>query len=591
VLTEGSSTLHQDPPHQDGAVQDDDHVDPGPGAAEPWLWRSVLAGNGPLLLPRIRGRRRPDTQLGLLGYQEAVVVPIVDESGILGTLMVAERMGQVRTFHRPDITMLETVANQAGLALNNSRLMQRLRHDALHDTLTRLGNRAQFNQALRQALTAIEHGDRPGLAVLLLDLDGFKEVNDSFGHHNGDTLLVHVAQQLTTTTGTIFGESATVARLGGDEFAVLVAGTISTDTAVAVAGLLQQAIAEPIVIDDVEVAVRASIGIALAPIHGRDPALLLQHADEAMYAAKTGGGGTRLHHPDTRANSRTGSRTDPAGKTSLALLADLRHAIERHEIGIHVQPQAHTSTGQVYGAEALVRWDHPPYGLLPPAEFLPLAERHGLMHDLTRSVLDQAVQAAAGWHAAGLDLTISVNLSARSLTDHRLQPAIEAALRRHQLPPSRLTLEITEDCVIDDPDRAVTLLEALRSTGVRLSVDDFGTGYSSLSYLRRLPVNEVKIDRSFVTTLVDDPDNQVIVRAITDLGTNLNLTVIAEGVEDQPTWNHLAGLGCHAIQGYHLAKPMPPEHLHPWLQDRANRRSPETAMPAPRPPRPRLHAI
>ena len=588
VLPEGSTTLIEQP------VDDQ---------TRPALWSSVLDGGGPLLLPRHRGGRRASPQLTGSGYREAVVVPVLDESGILGHLMVAERMGQVRTFHAADIPLLETVANQAGLALRNSRLVERLRREALHDVLTGLANRAKFRDDLTQALAGIRDSESPGLSVLLLDLDGFKDVNDSLGHHNGDTLLVHVAQQLMLTTGPDQGRTdpathpesgpgggrpvaagpVTVARLGGDEFAVLLPGVSGAEVALAVADRIHRAIDAPILIEGVEVAVRASIGIALAPTHGRDPAALLRRADGAMYTAKTSGGGTHLHRLDRR--------PDQTGQTPLALLAELRKAIEGREVIVHVQPQAHASTGGVYGAEALIRWNHPTLGVLPPTEFLSLADRHGLLHDLTQTVLDQAVEVAAGWRTAGLDLTISVNLSARSLTDNRLLPAVEAVLRRHQLPPSHLTLELTEDCVIDDPDRAIALLDALRGTGVRLAVDDFGTGYSSLSYLRRLPVHEVKIDRSFITSLADDTESQVIVRAITDLGTNLGLHVIAEGVEDQNSWNHLTGLGCHAIQGYHLARPMPPDHLPPWLHGYRTRRPPQGGAALTAPARPRLHAI
>jgi predicted signal transduction protein with EAL and GGDEF domain len=585
VLAEGSPVVVE--VAADGPVTADV---PGQDPVLPGVWTSALAGHVPLLLPRRRGTRGAHPQLHGTGYREAVIVPVLDEAGILGHLVVAERMGQVRTFHPSDIPLLETVANQAGLALRNSRLMERLRREALHDSLTGLANRAMLRQALTDAMADVTTGTSPGLAILLLDLDGFKEVNDSLGHHSGDLLLTHVAAQLTLVTepdphrGTTC-ESAgadhdpitprgTVARLGGDEFAVLLRGVVGTDEPLAVAARIHAAIGVPITLEGVEVTVRASIGIARPPTRGCDPALVMRRADEAMYTAKNSGGGTHLHPDD--------QQLDQLGQTPMALLAELRRAIESQQITLHVQPQAHTGTGKVYGAEALVRWDHPSLGLLPPTEFLALADRHALMHDLTATVLDQA----------GLDLTISVNLSARTLTDPRLVPAVEAALRRHRLPPSYLTLEITEDCVINDPDRAITLLNALRATGVRLSVDDFGTGYSSLSYLRHLPVHEVKIDRSFIATLTTDPDSRVIVRAITDLGTNLGLHVIAEGVEDQPSWDHLAGLGCHAIQGYQLAEPMPPDHLPPWLHGyRTHETHPTQAATVAAPPRPRLHAI
>ena len=321
-----------------------------------------------------------------------------------------------------------------------------------------------------------------------------------------------------------------------------------------------------------------------------------------MYAAKATDGGIRVYDETAHAaaSRHQPAPSDPvehppagpdaAGAARIALLAELRRAITRRQLTIHVQPQARTITGQVYGVEALIRWNHPRLGTLAPSEFLDLAERHGLTRELTNIVLDEAVAVAARWHAAGLDLKVSVNLSPPSLLDPRLLPTVEATLRRHQLPPSRLTLEITEGSVMSDPDRAIAVLETLRSSGVKISVDDFGTGYSSLSYLRRLPVHEVKIDRSFITNVAHDAGDLLIVRSINDLASNLSLDVVAEGVEDQEAWDQLAHLGCGAIQGYHLARPMPADELVPWLNGyRSHRQGPRT--PSAAPGRPHLHAI
>jgi diguanylate cyclase (GGDEF)-like protein len=555
VLAEGESVPRSHPVGQPG---------------DPAVWESVLAGEGALLMRRRHRNGLAGDQLSALGYHEAVVVPLQDESGVVGTLLVAQRMGQVRTFQGADVPMLETVANQAGLALGKGRLLDRLGHEARHDVLTGLANRAKLRDSLGDALAEIAQGG-DGFAVMLLDLNGFKEVNDSLGHHNGDVLLIHVAGRLAEAAGA----DATVARLGGDEFCVLLPAVGTSDGARAAAERIHRAIAEPVVIEGVDVAVRASIGITLAPSHGQDATQLLRGADEAMYAAKSRDGGTRIHddHSDTHPT--------PAGRTRLALLAELRNAISHGEITVYAQPQAHADTCVVYGAEALIRWDHPQLGVLPPAEFLPLAERHGLMPELTETVLHQAVAAAADWRAHGLDLSVSVNLSARSLADTRIVAAVESALRRHALPPSHLTLEITEDSVMGDPASAIALLETLRATGVRLSVDDFGTGYSSLSYLRRLPVHEVKIDRSFITHLTRDTENQLIVRSIIDLAANLSLHVTAEGVEDQDCWDRLAALGCTAVQGYHLARPLPLEELQPWLTGyQARLRTAQRLVPA-----------
>jgi len=357
----------------------------------------------------------------------------------------------------------------------------------------------------------------------------------------------------------------------------------------------EQALGQTVVIENIDVQVRASIGLALAPGHARDVSGLLRAADEAMYRAKHDHTGTQIHDPTaTSAHGPTTAVTraigrraaGPTSPTTLSLLADLRKAIATGELTIHVQPQARTDTGHVFAAEALIRWNHPQLGVLAPAQFLPLAERHGLMHDLTTLVLDQSAAAAAAWHATGLELGISVNLHPRSLLDTRTLPIVQAALDRYRLPPALLTLEITEDGVMTDPATAIAVLTELRSAGVRLSVDDFGTGYSSLSYLRQLPVNEVKIDRSFISQITQDTHDQIITRAIVDLGINLAMDVVAEGIETQDTWDHLANLGCHAVQGYHLAKPMPVHHLEPWLHGYATQRRAALHQT-----RPRLHAI
>jgi len=552
-----------------------------PATEHPALWFGELADRGTLLLPRGAADRGAAAQLAALGYREGIVVPLQDESGILGTLLVADRMGEVRTFHAEDVPVLETVANQASLALSNARLLDRLRHEALHDVLTGLANRGKFRGALDEVLTRLDVEAKAGFAVLLLDLDGFKEVNDSLGHHSGDAILVHVAQCLTRAVS----HAATVARLGGDEFAVLVPDVATPAAAGAIAERIHQGLADPLLIDGIEVRARASIGIALAPLHAREASTLLRAADAAMYAAKSSTGGTIVYEDEA------GAATDSVSgsTTRLALLAELRVAIADREITIHVQPQARTDTGEVFAVEALIRWNHPRLGVLLPSEFLPLAERHGMIHDLTEIVLDRAVEAATSWRATGLDMRISVNLSVRSLLDARLVPTIESVLRRHGLPPSRLTLEITEDSVMTEPERAIAILTTLRSVGVRLSVDDFGTGYSSLTYLRRLPVDEVKIDRSFIVSLTHDPNDVLITHAIIDLGANLSLDVVAEGVEDQDTWNRLSALGCHAVQGFHLAKPMPVSDFQPWLHGYSRAQTP-SATPVER-PRPRLHAI
>jgi diguanylate cyclase (GGDEF)-like protein len=522
---------------------------------EGWVVRHVVDGGTPLLIPRTT--KDPDARAWLQRNElrDAVVVPLTGGAGVVGALVVADRLGDVRTFDQDDVLLLETVANHASVALRNGELIGRLRHDSLHDTLTGLPNRAQLQRAMTAALDEVAAGRAPGATVMILDLDQFKEVNDTLGHHQGDTLLVEVAARLTTAVG----ELGTVARLGGDEFAVLLPRSADEDRALRVGRRIVRALEQPVALDGLEVEVGASVGIALAPHHATDPAALLKRADVAMYGAKSSGRRVRLYEPDQDV-------TDPR---RLTLVSELRAALQDGSIAVHVQPKARLDSGRVVGVEALVRWDHPELGWVPPEEFVGVAERSGLIGLLTTRVLDAALAACADWRRHGLDLDVAVNLSARSLQDADLVEEVTRLLRRHGVPADRLTLEVTEGSVMADPARAVALLHQLRDLGVRLSVDDFGTGYSSLSYLQRLPVQEVKIDRSFVSALREDGENVAIVRAIVDLGRHLGLEVIAEGVEDDATWRRLAAMGCDLAQGWHIARPMPIEELAPWLAARS----------------------
>jgi diguanylate cyclase (GGDEF)-like protein len=393
---------------------------------------------------------------------------------------------------------------------------------------------------------------------MILDLDRFKEVNDSLGHQYGDQLLIEVGTRLRTAVGA----AGFVARLGGDEFAVLLAGIDEEDVAVRIGRRLLRSLEQPVPLHGLEIEVGASLGLAIAPVHATDPAALLKRADMAMYDAKASTGGLRVYEPDSEADN----------PRRLMLVSELRTALSRGRIEVHVQPQARTVTGEVTAVEALVRWNHPELGSIPPDEFIPVAERSGLIGLVTTRVLDLALAAVADWRRQGVDLSVAVNLSTRSLHDADLVEEISRLLRRHGVPASRLTLEVTESSVMADPARAIALLHQLRALGIRLSVDDFGTGYSSLSYLKSLPVSEVKIDRSFVTGLSSQGEDVAIVRAIVDLGRHLGLEVVAEGVEDQPTWDLLGSMGCDLVQGWHLARAMPVADLVPWMNARAARR-------------------
>ena len=354
--------------------------------------------------------------------------------------------------------------------------------------------------------------------------------------------------------------AATIARLGGDEFAVLIPQIRSEREAEQVAIEIQLAMQQPFQVDELQLAVTGAIGIAVTPDHGDDPATLLQHADIAMYQAKEGrDGGVQLY--DVRDNQHSHRR--------LALAGALKEAFDARELTVHYQPKADLRTNQVVGVEALLRWEHPRYGAVPPDEFIPLAESTGLMRRLTMFVLRESLEQLARWHELGFtEMHTAVNLSARSLIDLELADEIQQLLVETGVPAEKLTLEITETQMMADTTRTLVVLKRLNDLGMQISIDDFGTGYSSLTYLKRLPVHEVKIDRSFVDTMSSDEANATIVRSIIDLGRNLSLRVVAEGVEDGITWETLAALDCDVAQGYYLSKPIPPDRLTPWLVQR-----------------------
>jgi diguanylate cyclase (GGDEF)-like protein len=526
-----------------------------PSEDDNWVIEQVIGTGRPLLLPRNTREPAGRRWLAAYGMREAVVVALAGKEGALGLLVVSDRLGTIRTFVDDDVLLLETVANHAGVALRNGELIGRLRHDALHDALTDLPNRAFLQRGLATALDEVAAGRISGAAVMILDLDEFKAVNDTLGHQHGDALLIEVGTRLSSAVG----NAGTVVRLGGDEFAVLLPDTCDEDRVLRIGRRMLRSLEQPIAVDGLEVEVGASVGIALAPAHASDPATLLKRADLAMYDAKTSTRSLRLYEPDLHNQS----------PRRLTFVSELRAALQHGDVLVHVQPKARLDSGQVVGVEALVRWEHPELGWVPPDEFVPIAERSGLIGPLTTRVLDGALAASAGWRQAGQDLAVAVNLSARSLHDADLVEEVDRLLRRHDVPAERLTLEVTEGSVMADPTRAVAVLHQLRDLGVRLSVDDFGTGYSSLSYLQRLPVHEVKIDRSFITGLSTESENVAIVRAIIDLGRHLGLEVVAEGVEDAATWDLLTSMHCDLVQGWHLARAMPTDELPGWLATRS----------------------
>jgi diguanylate cyclase (GGDEF)-like protein len=433
---------------------------------------------------------------------------------------------------------------------------RRLRHLALHDDLTGLPNRTLLYERMEDAIkdTARSGGSA---ALLLIDLDRFKEVNDTLGHDHGDRLLEQVAGRLQRA----LRRDDTLARLGGDEFAVLLPGVPDRAAAVELAGRLQDALERPFSVNGVVAVLDASIGIAHCPDHGSDVNLLVQRADVAMYDAKRGR--TRI---ETYSEER-----DPYSAERLQLLAELRAAIQDGQLVLHYQPKVALAPGggeRVTGVEALVRWNHPARGLLPPCEFVPLAERSGAIGDLTRWVLDTALAQCRAWRDAGLDLPVAVNLAAPNIVDSALPDLVAELLEVWDLPGDRLECEISEHTVMADQRRALDVLERLRALGVRLSLDDFGSGHSSLAYLKRLPLDEVKIDRSFVIGMAEDADDAAIVRSTIDLARHLGLEVVAEGVETEATLRDLAGLSCDVAQGYFVSRPLPADDLDAWLRER-----------------------
>ena len=427
-----------------------------------------------------------------------------------------------------------------------------LRHMALHDDLTGLPNRTLFQDRLDYGIKSARRAKQP-LAVAILDLDRFKEVNDSLGHATGDELLRQVGQRL----GGAMRGTDTVARLGGDEFAVIIIGADST-SAQLVAQKILLALEAPFQINNDHFTIGASLGIALFPEHADESMVLLQRADVAMYQSKNSmRGGVALYNPSL----------DKDRHGRLQLINDLREALARDELYLDFQPKIDLQQRRVVGAEALARWRHPTKGLIPPDVFIPLAEHAALIAPLTLWVVNAALAQAARWRHQGLALHIAINLSAQTLQDTKLADDICRALRADAELAGSVTFEVTEGTLMVDPLTSSKMLADFRALGAKISVDDFGTGYSSLAYLKRLPLDELKIDLSFVKNMSSDHDDMVIVRSIVDLGHNLSLRVVAEGVEDKAACDSLSAMGCDLAQGYYLAKPMNSGNFDLWLRN------------------------
>ncbi|TWP53830.1 EAL domain-containing protein [Lentzea tibetensis] len=436
------------------------------------------------------------------------------------------------------------------------RQVARNEHEALHDALTGLANRTLLAQRTEEAIERSRGSGEP-VGLLLVDLNRFKEVNDTLGHVCGDRLLQRVAARLADAVR----QDDTVARLGGDEFAVLLPRISSVTGAAEVAERMHAALGGPVDLDGLSVEVDGSIGIAVYPLDSTDADELLKYADIAMYAAKRNHLGVARYEPSL----------DEHSTARLAVVSELRRAIDHGELVLHYQPKAVTCSGAICGVEALARWQHPRRGLLGPGEFIPAAEENGLIGSLTRYVLSSALRQCHAWLMDGCTMPVSVNVGAQCLLDPTFPDQVAGLLDRHQVPPHMLTLEITESAIVADPARANLVLGELADSGVSLSIDDFGTGYSSIAYLQSMRVHEMKLDRLFVTELCSNPRNNAIVRTLLELAHAFELQVVAEGVEDGETWAALAELGCGIVQGFYLSKPLPADEFAAWLQQDGSR--------------------
>ena len=500
------------------------------------------AGNGNGVASRVWATSAP-------AWHEAgggtFAVPVLLRSELLGVL-------EFTGLREPDDNLrltLAVIASQLAQFIERKDAEAKLLHQALHDALTGLPNRTLFHDRVAQGLKRSQR-TKTAYAVLLMDLDRFKEINDTLGHDAGDRLLHELGERLQSCTR---GED-TVARIGGDEFGFLLTD-IDVQTAKRIVARIQHELRNPFVIQGLSLHVEASIGIAVFPEHGNSVEQLLQRADVAMYVAKRARTGFAFYDADH----------DDHTPTRLVLVGDLRRALESEELVVHYQPQVDLRSGRVASVEALVRWEHPTHGLLHPEMFLPAAERGGLAGLVARYVLEHVLRQQQRWRAEGRELSAAVNVSMLNLLDHDFPAEVVQLLAQADVPPELLTLEITEHTAVLDSALVETALAWLGANGVRIAIDDFGTGYSSLARLRRLPLHAIKVDQSFVQTMTSNPDDLAIVRSTIDLAHNLGLEVIAEGVSTQDVYDELRALHCDIAQGFFVAAPMSESQLADWL--------------------------
>ena len=531
-----------------------------PTAADDPRWAALLNVHDATLLTHEQCTVMGLAALAAVG--DVLVSPVRDGESVVGMIAAAQREGAEDHFRPGDIVRLRTLADQMAPNLRKALLHHHIEYEARHDALTGLINRSSFERLVDAEVAAPK-----GLAaneipvVMLMDLDRFKEVNDTLGHHAGDAVLENFARRISG----MLREGDLLARLAGDEFALL--ARRDPEGIQELAGLLVDEGRSPFTIDGLEVVVTMSIGVAPVTGEGHDASTLLRQADIAMYAAKHRHTGYEMYREEI--DRRTPAR--------LSMLGDLRNALEHADVQVFLQPKLDLASGVVIGMEALARWRHPGRGWVAPEDFVPVAEETGLIKQLTDQVLDISISQLQRLRALGHHLGLAVNLSTHDLLDELLSDRVMRHLDRHDADPALLTLEITESSLLIDAPRARTTIERLNQQGVRLSVDDFGTGYSSLSYLRHLPVSELKIDRSFVANVLFDEQDEVIVRSIIDLGHNLGMQVVAEGVETDEVLSRLRGFACDVAQGFGICRPVPLDNFVAWLnttQHPSRRRDP-----------------
>jgi diguanylate cyclase (GGDEF)-like protein len=510
--------------------------------------RAVAGEHGVAVGPKFDDTADLRHTLHEAGRKDAIVVPLRSGQTTVGSLEVVNRIGDTVTFRPADVQVLETIAAHAAVAVENNRLVERLRYDAYHDRLTSLPNRRRISDALAEAVGVRAPGEV--VAVLLFDVDGLRDVNESMGHAAGDKLLAEVAERLRG----IAGPGALVGRFGGDEFVVTLREE-STEAAVQLATQMREQLRGPMTVGSLTLDVDTAVGVAVHPDHSDDPETLLRRAELAANAAKVVPYGVQLFHPalESRAVRRLG------------LATDLRRALDGGHLEVYFQPKVTIRDRHLVGVECLARWQHPAHGDVAPEDFVAVAEHTGQLHRLTEVVLAEGLRRCRQWADADRPLSIAVNLSARTLLDSRFPDLVHQMLKKYRVPAGQVTFEISEPGMLGDIERALPTLGRLRTLGVRLSVDDFGTGATSLANLRQLPVDEVKIDDRFVQGMATDASDLAIVRAVISLARALGLSAVAEGVESELTLELLEEMGCEVGQGYLFSRPLPYERLEAWF--------------------------